>query len=337
MSQPRASAEDSLLPRIEDYLRRRGMSPADVRLDRLAGDASSRVYFRATPTGQASRILVLHADPFTADELPQVVVGRLMDRLGIPIPSVLDAAGDLGLLVVEDLGDETLQSWLAGGHDGDALYRQAVEMIARIQGADAPSESTRLPFSLAFDVAKLGWELDFFRSEFLGAHRGVELDGARHDVLTEELAGVAARLADEPRVLCHRDYHARNLMVRDGGLVVIDFQDARMGPATYDLVSLLRDCYVELPGAVSDRLVRQFLTLVPAQDTADFQARFDVMSIQRHLKALGTFGHQVAIRNRSEFSEPIPRTLAYLRRTLHASAEYGRLLEVLASALPELR
>ena len=126
-------------------------------------------------------------------------------------------------------------------------------------------------------------------------------------------------------------------MVRDGNLVVIDFQDARLGPATYELVSLLRDCYVELPDTLSERLLHRYLTLAPSQAGADFRLRFDRMSIQRHLKALGTFGHQVAVRDRTSFNEPIPRTLGYLRLTLHGDSSYGRLLEVLASVLPELR
>ncbi len=337
MSDRLEATEDGLLARMERYLQQAGVNPADVHLARLAGDASSRVYFRATHADQSSRLFVLHPTAFTPEALPQIMVGHLFTQLDIPIPAVLDAAGELGLLVVEDLGDVTLHAWMAGGRSPEGLYTEAVDLIVRLQNAPTPADQAQLPFSLAFDVPKLTWELDFFRSEFLEAYRQIRLDSSHGRALTEELGRLATALAGEPRVLCHRDYHSRNLMVRDAGLVVIDFQDARLGPATYDLVSLLRDCYVELPDPLSERLLNRFLTLAPRQDDAGFLARFDRMSIQRHLKALGTFGHQVAIRGRTSFSEPIPRTLGYLRRTLHGDVAHGRLLELLAPVLPELR
>jgi aminoglycoside/choline kinase family phosphotransferase len=137
-------------------------------------------------------------------------------------------------------------------------------------------------------------------------------------------------------VLCHRDYHSRNLMVHRNRLVVIDFQDARMGPATYDLVSLLRDCYVDLSPDLVAATTERFLDAVPTERTADFGRRFDLMSVQRHLKALGTFGHQIAIIGRPGFAAYVPRTIAYLRRTLHAYPRFGRLLELLAPYLPTL-
>ena len=325
--------------RVAEYLRRAGLASAATRVEPLHGDASSRAYVRIAPPGRPPVVLALHPEPFAPGSLPQIVVGSIFRRLGIPIPAVLDEAADLGILAVEDLGDETLQSWMAGGADRDPapLYREAIGYLAALQtrGASLRDEGA-LPFTLAFDVPKLAWELDFFRSEFLGAHRRVTLSLAETAALGGELSAIAEELAAEPRVLCHRDYHCRNLMVRGGRLVVIDFQDARLGPGTYDLVSLLRDCYVDLPDELTAALTRQFLDAVPAQRTGDFQARFDLMSVQRHLKALGTFGHQVARRGRGHFAEPVPRTLAYLRRALQASPRFALLRELLAPHVPEL-
>lgn len=331
--------QTTLAARVEQYLRRLGRDPGTVQIEPLAGDASTRVYLRLRDPDGASSILAAHPAPFDPDTLPQLVVGRLFERLGIPIPRVRGQAGDLGLLALEDLGDVTLQDWLATKpSDPLSTYRTALELVAKLQlGAAEHQRDQQVPFTLAFDVAKLTWELDFFRSEFLGAHRGVTLSAARTTALRHELDTVASELAAEPRVLCHRDYHARNLMVHQDRLVVIDFQDARLGPATYDLVSLLRDCYVDLPATMVETLTEYFLTLLPGQDTPDFPARFDLMSVQRHLKALGTFGHQVSVRDRSHFADPIPRTLGYLRRALHADRRFERLLELLSDALPELR
>ena len=329
----------TLASRVERYLRRLGRDPATIRIEPLAGDASTRVYLRLTEPNGTSWVLAVHPAPFGHDTLPQLVVGRLFERLKIPIPRVRGQAGDLGLLALEDLGDLTLQRWLAAAPpDPLPMYRTAVELVARLQLVDDDHEAHQtVPFTLAFDLAKLTWELDFFRSEFLATHRGIELSTARTTALRQELDVLARELAAEPRVVCHRDYHARNLMIHDDRLVVIDFQDARLGPATYDLVSLLRDCYVDLPATMVAALTRHFLMLVPAQDTADFPARFDLMSVQRHLKALGTFDHQVSVAGRGHFADPIPRTLDYLRRVLHTDDRFARLLGLLSDALPELR
>ena len=325
--------------RVAEYLRRSNLAPTATRVEPLHGDASSRAYVRIVPAGRPPAVLALHPEPFAPGSLPQIVVGSIFRRLGIPIPAVLDEAADLGILAVEDLGDETLESWMAGGADRDPapLYREAIDHLAALQTRGAAfRDEGALPFSLAFDVPKLTWELDFFRSEFLEAYRRIALPPAAAEALRRELAAVAEELAAEPRVLCHRDYHCRNLMVRDGRLVVIDFQDARLGPGTYDLVSLLRDCYVDLPDDLTAALTRRFLDAVPAQRTADFRARFDLMSVQRHLKALGTFGHQVARRGRGRFAEAVPRTLAHLRRTLGAYPRFERLRGLLSPHVPEL-
>ena len=149
--------------------------------------------------------------------------------------------------------------------------------------------------------------------------------------MTDELAG-------EPRVLCHRDYHSRNLMLHDRRLYIIDFQDARMGPDTYDLASLLRDSYVDLPEERVDELIRGFLNLGGTRHATpdaffEYRRRFDLMSVQRNLKALGTFGHQTTARSNPVYIQYIPRTLNYLRTNLERYPRFARLRELLESVL----
>ena len=121
---------------------------------------------------------------------------------------------------------------------------------------------------------------------------------------------VTRELAAEPRVLCHRDYHSRNLMLHDGSLYIIDFQDARMGPDTYDLASLLRDSYVDIADRELDELIAYFLALKGREPTPrEFRRRFDLMALQRNLKALGTFGYQTTTRRNPVYIQYIPRTL----------------------------
>ena len=147
-------------------------------------------------------------------------------------------------------------------------------------------------------------------------------------------------LAAEPRVLCHRDYHSRNLMLHDGSLYIIDFQDARMGPDTYDLVSLLRDSYVDITDASVDDLIAYFLALKTAtapQPTRDeFRRRFDLMALQRNLKALGTFGYQTITRRNTVYIQYIPRTLRYAKTNLEKYPRFARLREILAPHVEEL-
>ena len=334
----RPVADATIDSRVAEYLRRQGLPSVTTSVTRLHGDASNRCYVRVTRRNGPSIVLAVHPEPFATDALPEITVGALFERLAIPVPAVIGQAGDLGILALEDLGDQTLQDWLTvPGDDPARLYREAVSLIAKLQrdGAGLRAEGA-LPFTLAFDTSTLIWELAFFQSEFLLAYRHVTLAPAAAEALRRELSTIAEELAAEPRVLCHRDYHSRNLMVHRNRLVVIDFQDARMGPATYDLVSLLRDCYVDLSPDLVAATTARFLDEVPTERTSDFGRRFDLMSVQRHLKALGTFGHQIAVAGRPDFAAYVPRTITYLRRTLHAYPRFGRLLELLAPHLPTL-
>ncbi len=143
-------------------------------------------------------------------------------------------------------------------------------------------------------------------------------------------------------MLCHRDYHSRNLMWHDGALYIIDFQDARMGPDTYDLASLLRDSYVDLDDAAVDDLIAGFFALTrggpaTAAEEVEFRRRFELMALQRNLKALGTFGYQTTTRANPVYMQYIPRTLAYVRRALMGNPRFGRLAELLGGLVDELR
>ena len=327
--------------RIDGYLSRSGLAAHSPRVVPLTGDASDRRYFRILFPDAPSVVLSLHSAAFDVEKLPFVNVARLLAQMPVPIPKVLGHAEDLGVLALQDLGDVTLQAHLGAATPGEhaALYRQSVALIATIQkrGAELASPAY-LPYGIAFDVEKLTWEMDFFIKHFLEAYRGVVLAGDSRDALRRELAVMVEALAAEPRVLCHRDYHSRNLMLHDEELYIIDFQDARMGPDTYDLVSLLRDSYVDLPDETVDELIAYFLALkgVSGEDTA-FRRRFDLMALQRNLKALGTFGYQTTARRNPVYIQYIPRTLRYVRTNLEQLTEFAPLRDLLATHVEEFR
>ena len=329
------------LERIDGYLSRSGLAARAPRVVPLTGDASDRRYFRILLSDGTSIVLSLHAAPFDFEKLPFVNVARLLAQMPVPIPNVLGHAEDLGILALDDLGDVTLQAHLGAATPAEhaALYRQSVALVATLQkrGAELAS-SAYLPYGVAFDVEKLTWEMDFFIKHFLEAYRGVLLADDERGALRDELAVMVDTLAAEPRVLCHRDYHSRNLMLHDALLYIIDFQDARMGPDTYDLVSLLRDSYVDLPEQTVAELIAYFLALKgESGKEQEFRARFDLMALQRNLKALGTFGYQTTARRNPVYIQYIPRTLRYVRTNLEQLPAFANLRDMLAVHVEEFR
>ncbi|MCU0257194.1 MAG: phosphotransferase [Vicinamibacterales bacterium] len=337
------STPDTPLPEaIHAYLERAGLAADGAVVLPLTGDASDRRYFRVIRRGAPSLVLALHAAPFEADALPFVNVAGLLAQVPVPIPAILDRAGDLGILAQQDLGDVTLQAHLGAASPTEhaALYRQAIGYIADLQQrGQALASDGYLPYRVAFDVEKLTWEMEFFIKHFCVAYRGAALDDAQRAALSAAFAPLIHELASEPRVLCHRDYHSRNLMWHAGRLFIIDFQDARLGPDTYDLASLLRDSYVDITDDQLDDHVAYFMALkgIPgAGDAArEFRRRFDVMSLQRNLKALGTFGYMTATRRNPVYIQYIPRTLRYARSNLFKYERFSRLRALLAPHVPE--
>ncbi|HEY8549759.1 MAG TPA: phosphotransferase, partial [Vicinamibacterales bacterium] len=173
---------------------------------------------------------------------------------------------------------------------------------------------------------------------YVAGYRNVVLSPAELEAVREDCAEIVEELAAERRVLCHRDYHSRNLMLHQGTLYMIDFQDARMGPDTYDLVSLLRDSYVDLKEIAVNELIAYFLALNGGRvSEEEFRPRFDLMALQRNLKALGTFGYQTIARRNPVYIQYMPRTLRYVRDTFNRYPRFGRLHEVLGAHIEELR
>ena len=330
-------------PRIDEFLAEAGLGDGDARVLPLTGDASDRRYYRVLLRSEPSQVLALHTGPIEFETLPFVNVARLLSQMPVPVPHILAHSNRLGVIALQDLGDVTLQAHLGAASPAEhaALYRQAVSFIEVLQRRGRELESRHyLPYSIAFDVEKLTWELQFFTKHFLEGYRGAVLSDASREALVSEYATMVEELASEPRVLCHRDYHSRNLMLHEGSLYIIDFQDARMGPDTYDLVSLLRDSYVDFTEEQIEELIAFFLALRGAYtgpvDREEFRARFDLMALQRNLKALGTFGYQTTTRGNPVYIQYIPRTLNYVRANLTRYARFARLQELLAAHVEEL-
>lgn len=284
-----------------------------ARVARLAGDASNRVYWRVHSVAGPA-ILMVHEGPFSEQELPFLNVAHFLSELGAPVPGVLAAYPDSGVLVLQDLGDTLLQSYLVGRsrREAESIYRDAIDLIGLLQG-----EGTRrltpacVAYHAALDFEKFDWELRFFVQNYVERLMGSPLSSEEDAALREWLRGLARQAAGQERVFCHRDYHARNLIVHQRRLYMFDFQDARWGPRAYDLASLLRDSYVQLPDDLVQSLLDYYreITGSPAEG---LRAEFERVALQRNIKALGTFAYQASVKGNPIYLQYVPRTVGYI-------------------------
>ena len=298
------------LERISDYVARRQVDAKKIKA--LTPDASTREYFRIPWNGRTA-VAAVYPEPFNPAVHPYLDVTRLFLECDLPVPEIYDADGEAGIIVQEDLGDRQLCHVFeaASEEERENLLEKAIDIIACIQAATAKAvEKDSICSRLAFDEAKLAWELNFFFEHYFGSYRKENLSHGQTAELKVELNDIAAELSACPRVLCHRDYHSANLMIdARGKMRIVDHQDSRMGPASYDLVSLLMDRQPCPPSLAEVRAHRLFLLetrrehgLAPI-DPDDFCKEFRLMTIQRGLKAIGTFSYQTGVCHRGESYE----------------------------------
>lgn len=282
-----------------------GMAPA-------SSDASFRRYFRVWYDGQTR--IVMDAPPDKEDCRPFVAIAQALRGLGLNAPEVLAGDLDQGLLLLTDLGSRQYLAEL-DERSVSGLYGDALDALARLQTGGDPSS----PLLPPYDSALLHREMELFRDWFLGRQLGFNLREDEHQVLDHTFALLADNALEQPKVWVHRDYHSRNLMVTDpDNPGVLDFQDAVVGAVTYDLVSLLRDCYVAWPReqveswALAHRARLRTLGMSGLDDAEQFLRWFDLMGTQRHLKAIGIFARLNLRDGKPGYLRDIPRTLGYV-------------------------
>lgn len=283
---------------------------ADAVITPLTPDASTREYFRI-PWNRSTAVAAVYPEPFDPELHPYLDVTRLFVECGLPVPEVYAVEGTGGIIVQEDLGDQQLCRVFESVTEDERedYLDRAISLIGEIQAATQTAfERKSIASRLAFDEPKLSWELRFFMEHYFGSLRHEEIRRAEEAELKAELNDIAAELAARPRVLCHRDFHAANLLLdRKNRLRIVDHQDARMGPASYDLVSLVLDRQPTPPSLAELRAHRLYLLEerrlrgLEALDPDDFSREFRLMTVQRGLKAIGTFSYQTAVCGRGAF------------------------------------
>ena len=273
----------------------------------LAGDASFRRYFRLHTDGLTR--VIMDAPPSKEALVPFIHLAGVLAKVGILTPTIYAVDHSQGFAMIEDLGDQQLLGAL--NHDNaDKLYTLAIRTLEQIQRA--PITDTALPL---FDKAFMLGELAVFREWFLNAWLNIKLSVDDEIVLNNAFEWLVTQVAEQPQAFIHRDYHSRNLMLVGDTLGVIDFQDAMCGPITYDLVSLLKDCYIQWPVEKITHWLAQYHQHLPVStrgSLAEFHRAFDLCGLQRHLKVLGVFCRLHLRDNKPAYLRDLPLTLKYV-------------------------
>ncbi len=288
-------------------------STANGEVTLASGDASFRRYYRVRKDAQS--FIVMDAPPDKENSVPFVRIAGFLESMQLNAPRILEADLQQGFLLLTDLGDRHYLDALNGDSSrADSLYADALDALLTIHRRGAAFQSQLPPY----DEALLRFELSLFHDWLCGTHLGIEFNGAEE----EEWRAICDRLVtnalDQPQVFVHRDYHSRNLMVsEEQNPGILDFQDSVEGPVTYDLVSLLKDCYIQWDAKrVRDWALGFYESsgdeLRSTTDAAQFLRYFELMGVQRHLKAAGIFARLNHRDGKPGYIEDIPRTLSYI-------------------------
>ncbi|MBS0417666.1 MAG: phosphotransferase [Proteobacteria bacterium] len=299
------------------------------RVEPASSDASFRRYYRAFRN--AETFVIMDAPPDKEDVRPYMKVTGLLESLGVHVPHILEADVANGLLLLEDLGVTQYLQRLNAGDDADRLYGDALYTLAEIQtrGTDAARELA------PYDRELLARELSLMPEWFTKRHLGQSLTDAENQIVADTFEFLIGEALMQPTVFVHRDFHSRNLMVtseRNPG--VIDFQDAVSGPIGYDLVSVLKDCYIGWPRERVEQWVSGYRNLVRSRggpggrDNAEFLRWFDLIGMQRHIKVLGIFARLWYRDGKSGYLRDLPLTLEYVRDTAHRYPELKAFAEL---------
>ena len=293
---------------------------ANAGIEPASADASFRRYFRVTRGAES--YIVMDAPPDKEDLAPYLGVTRMLADLGLSVPWVLARNVADGLLLLTDLGSRPYLDELRREFSVDALYADAMRALAHLQSAGR-AYADSLP---RYDRALLRREMYLLTEWFLARHLELGPDPRIEALLERTFSALEDAALAQPQSFVHRDYHSRNLMVLDAGNPgIIDFQDAVAGPLTYDLVSLLKDCYIAWPAArvrewaLGHRERLRAAGMEAGADAAEFLRWFDLMGLQRHIKVLGIFSRLCYRDGKPRYLGDLPRVLEY---AVAAAADY---------------
>ncbi len=294
-----------------------------------SADASFRRYFRIhyNRKGQNKTFIAMDAPPDKEDTRPFIDITNRLLKTGVHAPEIIAEQTDLGFLMLEDLGSIPYQDELTN-EAADELYQEALEALVTLQKTD----TTGLP---QYDTTLLHEEMALMPEWFLKVHLGIELSASQTKVIEQSFADLIKAIKTQATGFVHRDYHSRNLMkVAENNPGIIDYQDAVKGPLSYDVVSLLRDCYIVWPQskvnewALGYKSIATEAGLLPTTTDTEFLKQFDLMGLQRHIKVLGIFARLNHRDGKAHYLEDLPLTLSYVLKIGKHHPETAPLVEL---------
>ena len=295
-------------------------------IELASSDASFRTYYRIT-YNEGTDIL-MHAPPDKETLTDVIKINSKLESANITVPKIKEVNEDLGLILMSDFGKKLYLNNL-NDETVFCLYTDAIDVIHNMQNNITTSDLSY------FDIQEQKNEINLFIDWFLKNHIGYDdkkLDGMG---IKEILTDLLGKIDEIPKKFIHRDYHSRNLMLLEkGNPGVLDYQDAMTGPITYDLVSLLKDCYIKWDDELVKKMSKTYFQRLDLETSFDvFNYWFDITGLQRHLKAIGIFSRLNYRDNKPAYMNDIPRTLSYIRETV---CKYDELKEI-KLVLDELR
>lgn len=297
----------------------------------LTGDASTRRYYRVK-TKKDSYVSCLGEPLENETDSNFLNVYKIFEKYSIRIPKIFDHNIKKGYFLQEDLGNTTLLSHISMIQDEDEIYEIYKEIIDILINIHSIEADKNYPWGeLKFDEEKLMFEMNFTKEHFLKGFLGIELSEKEESLYDKRLKDLVSELVNEDMVLCHRDFHSRNIMIKNGRPVVIDFQDARQGIPQYDLVSMLEDCYFQISRHNVERLKKYYQenTKNFKQSPEKFVRLYDLMTIQRTFKAIGSFAYINEVREDNRYLKYIGFGMEKLRNKLKKYPEYKDLYELI--------
>lgn len=301
----------------------------------LAGDASARKYFRIIL--EEKTWILMSWEPFKSEDYPFLSVQRHFTSCGISVPEVIAVGEELGLLLLEDLGDLTLERkfWeSARPEDSAFFYRKTLDELIRIHDVATYTDIKSTASVTAFDTAKFLWEMNYAKEHLLSGLLKIKFSAVEAEQLEKVFIDFCEKLHCEPKVICHRDFHSRNVMIKLDQVRIIDFQDARLGPVQYDLVSLFKDSYVDMGEDYAQELMQYYLTHSKISRTDSFSSDqfheiYELQSLQRCFKACGSFASFMNMRQDRRYLKYLVPTLKKVIKSLTHFPQYSLITNLL--------
>jgi N-acetylmuramate 1-kinase len=331
-----SDASDSRLAHLTQWVRE-DLGMAGSVIAPASVDASFRRYFRVTR--DADTYIVMDAPPDKEDSGPFLKVARILAGMNLNVPVVMARDMRRGFLLLSDLGSRQYLDELPAAGAAERLYADALEALLTMQTADA-AIFCDLP---RYDRALLMREMELMPEWFLRRHLGLSLDAQEQSMLHAIFESLFQAAASQPATFVHRDYHSRNLLVTpEDNPGILDFQDAVWGPVTYDLASLLKDCYIAWPPSrvhawvleYREKLLEAGFSL--SASASEFMRWFDLVGLQRHIKVLGIFARLFYRDGKSQYLKDLPRVLNYVRDTASSYAQIAPFADFLAERVEPL-